>query len=387
MTPRILAVDDRPENLLAVEAVLAPLGAQVVCAGSGAEALRHLLKGEFAVVLLDVEMPGLDGFETAELIRARPRSATLPIIFLTAATHDQMRVVKGYATGAIDFLTKPVSPEIIRAKVGAFLELHKRGELIRQQERELEEARRIEDEQRKATELERQLVGVVGHDIRAPLSAILATAQTQLRGAELGPAQRRSFERVERSAQRIQQVVSLLLDYTRARIGRGIPLATAPTSLAELAQKAVEEFEAGRPDRRVRLGVDSEDLQGEWDGPRLSQVLANLLDNAAKYSPPDEAIDVRMGGDAEQTWLEVRNGGEPIPPDRLAQLFEPFERAGEESHAGSSLGLGLFIVREIVRGHGGTVVVSSAVEAGTCFRITLPRRRAEAAPSNVAQAN
>lgn len=381
--PRILVVDDSPENLFAIQAVLAPLDAELVCAKNGSEALRHLLHGEFALILLDVQMPELDGFQTAELIRARPRSAALPIIFITGSARDLPRVIKGYATGATDYLVKPVDPELLRAKVGAFLELHKRGDLIRRQERELDERRRGELEARRANELEKQLVAIVGHDVRGPLSAILATAQVQLRNGDLAAAQRRAFERVERSAQRISQIVALLLDYTRARIGRGIPLERAAACLVELARRGVDEFEAIHPNRRVRFRAEAEHVEGEWDAPRLSQVLSNLLDNAAKYGAVDQPIDVVVKATAADAWLEVRNGGPPIPPEKLAALFKPFERiGGSDEHAGSSLGLGLFIVREIVRGHEGAVDVSSSAEDGTWFRVRLPRRPQEGAAAN-----
>jgi signal transduction histidine kinase len=318
-------------------------------------------------------MPGPDGFQTAELIRARPRSAAMPIIFVTGAAQDLSRVIKGYATGATDYLVKPIDPDVLRAKVGAFLELRKRGELIRRQERELDERRRAELEARRANELEQQLVAIVGHDVRGPLSAILATAQVQLRNGDLPEPQRRAFERVERSAQRITQIVALLLDYTRARIGRGIPLERTRACLVELARRGVDEFEAGHPHRQVRFRADAEHVVGKWDASRLSQVLSNLLDNAAKYGGADEPIEVVVRAAAAEASLEVRNGGPPIPHEKFTTLFKPFERVrGNDEHAGSSLGLGLFIVREIVRGHQGAVEVSSSADEGTRFRVRLP---------------
>lgn len=368
---RVLVVDDRPENLLAISAVLEPLGKEVVTASSGAEALRRLLKEDFAVVLLDVEMPEMDGIETAELIRARPRHTHLPIIFITAERRDLRRVLRGYALGASDYLTKPLEPEILCAKVGFFVELHERGELILRQARELDERRRTEEEARRATVLEKQLVGIVGHDIRTPLSAILATAQVQLRRQELPAEQRRAFERIERSTQRIRQITDLLLDFTRAHVGRGIPLEKSPTCLVEIARRIVDETAAVHPQRTVTLRCDGERLVGLWDGARLAQVVANLLDNAVKYSPPEAPVQVSVRSSGTIAVLEVHNEGDPIPPQRLAELFDPYVRGeSADAHARASLGLGLFIVRQIVRGHGGEIDVASN-DGGTTFRVTL----------------
>ena len=371
---RILVVDDRPENLLAIEAVLAPLGRSIVSVTSGAEALRRLLREDFAVVLMDVEMPGLDGFETAALIRARPRSATLPILFVTAEAREVGPMLKGYQQGAVDYLVKPIDPDVLRAKVGFFVELHERGERIRLQEREIAERRRAEEANRRAAELERQIVGIVGHDIRGPLSAILATAQVQLRKPGVPAEQRRAFERIERSTERIQQIVGLLLDFTRARVGQGIPLERAPMCLVETARRVVEEFDVVHPDRHVRFTTTEQSLRGEWDGARLAQVLANLLDNAAKYSPADSSIDVTLRAQDGEAVMEVRNDGEVIPPEKLQSLFEPFRRGEDgDGKANTSLGLGLFIVREIVHGHHGHIEVTSDERTGTTFRVFLPR--------------
>lgn len=372
---RILVVDDRVENLLAMEALLAPLRRTVVSVRSGSEALRRLLQEEFAVVLMDVEMPDLDGFETAALIRARPRTSALPILFLTAETGEMGRMMKAYAQGAIDFLVKPVDPDILRAKVGFFVELYERGELIRRQQLELAERRRAEVESRRAAELEKQLVGIVGHDIRGPLSAILATAQVQLRKQELPGDQRRALERIERSTERIQTIVSALLDFTRARVGNGIPLEKGAVCLEELVRRIVDEQSVVHPERAICFEARQTRVLGEWDGGRLSQVVSNLLDNALKYGTPEVPVQVVLDATEDDAVLEVHNQGEPIPPQKLEHLFQPFARGEDgDNHARTSLGLGLYIVREIVRGHDGDVEVQSSAEEGTCFRIRLPRR-------------
>lgn len=371
---RILLVDDTPANLLALEAILEPLGQQVVSVRSGDEALKALLLDEYACVLMDVQMPGLDGLETARLVRTRERTKHLPILFITALSREAAYVTRGYEYGAVDYLLKPVDPDILRAKVSVFVELYLRGEKLRQQALELAERRRVEEELQRATELEQQLVGIVGHDIRTPLAAILTTANAQLSREPLPDAQRKAFERVVRGGERIQRIVDQLLDFTRARVGGGIPVVPGAGDLNELCRKLVDELRAARPERSIVCDFARDTLPGVWDLDRLAQVVANLLDNALKYSPRVTPVRLRtfeQGADAVH--LEVQNAGPPIPAHVLPTLFQPFRR-GEGPGKRESLGLGLYIARSIVEAHGGTLRVESTPDVGTIFSLCLPRQ-------------
>ncbi|WP_244227335.1 hybrid sensor histidine kinase/response regulator [Corallococcus aberystwythensis] len=371
---RVLLVDDTPSNLLALEGVLEPLGQHVVSVRSGDEALKALLLDEYACVLMDVQMPGLDGLETARLIRTRERTKHLPILFITALSREAAYVTRGYEYGAVDYLLKPVDPNILRAKVSVFVELYLRGEKLRQQALELAERRRVEEELQRATELEQQLVGIVGHDIRTPLAAILTTASTQLSREALPDAQRKAFERVARGGERIQRIVDQLLDFTRARVGGGIPVVPGAGDLNELCHKVVDELRAARPERSIQFDFAHDTLPGVWDLDRLEQVVANLLDNALKYSPRDTAVRLRTYEQGVDTvYLEVQNAGAPIPAHLLPTLFQPFRR-GDGPGQRESLGLGLYIARSIVEAHGGTLRVESTPEVGTVFSLCLPRQ-------------
>ncbi|MBZ4329529.1 response regulator [Corallococcus sp. AS-1-12] len=371
---RVLLVDDTPSNLLALEAILEPLGQQVVSVRSGDEALKALLLDEYACVLMDVQMPGLDGLETARLVRTRERTRHLPILFITALSREAAYVTRGYEYGAVDYLLKPVDPDILRAKVSVFVELYLRGEKLRQQALELAERRRVEEELQRATELEQQLVGIVGHDIRTPLSAILATAHGQLSRELLPEAQRKAFERVARGGERIQRIVDQLLDFTRARVGGGIPVVPGAGDLNELCRKLADELRAARPERSILCDFARDSLPGVWDLDRLAQVVANLLDNALKYSPPDTPVRLRTYEQgADTVHLEVQNAGAPIPAHVLPTLFQPFRR-GDGPGQRESLGLGLYIARSIVEAHGGTLRVESTPDAGTIFSMCLPRQ-------------
>lgn len=370
---RILVVDDVPANLMAMEAVLAPLRQEIVLAGSGEAALAHLLRMDFAVILMDVQMPKLDGLETARLIRARERTRYIPIVFITALSREAAHVTRGYAEGGVDYLLKPVDPEILRAKVSAFVELHQQRERVKAQALELASQRSAQAALLQARELEEQLLGIVGHDIRSPLSAVLASAQAQLASRTLEPSQRRAFERIARSGQRISSIVDLLLDFTRARVGGGIPLVRRRTDLLELCRSTIDELQAAHPERTIALEAGATSLWGEWDGDRLAQVISNLLDNALKYGAPGAPIQVTLRARPDGTVaLCVHNEGEAIPPEDRATLFEPFRRAAaDDANARGSLGLGLFISRELARAHGGEVEVRSD-ETGTDFEIHLP---------------
>jgi signal transduction histidine kinase len=193
--------------------------------------------------------------------------------------------------------------------------------------------------------------------------------------SSIEPAQRRAFERVERGGERIRQIVDLLLDFTRARLGGGIPVSRRPGDLNEMCRRVADELQAARPQRLLLSDLAPGMLQGEWDQARLAQVLANLLDNAFKYSPDHTPVRLSTRAqDAESVLLEVNNQGAPIPEHLLPLLFEPFQRG--ETSAGterSSLGLGLYIAHDLVRAHGGSITVRSTAEEGTTFRVCLAR--------------
>lgn len=367
---RILVVDDREANLVAIREVLAPLGQPIVTATSGGEALRHLLHSDFAVILLDVQMPELDGIETARIIKLRERSRHTPIIFITAHGEEASRVLGGYATGAVDFLMKPLVPEILRSKVSVFVDLHQRGERIKRQACELTDYARAEEQARRQAELGQQLLAIVGHDLRSPLSTVRLTANL-LRSRGLSERDAAAVERIVRSTHRIESIVDLLVDFTRARLGTGIPISRRESELTDLVRKVLDELAAEHPDR-FELQAEDEPLIGLFDPDRIAQVVTNLVRNAIQHGAPDRPIRVTTRRAWDGTLeLEVANAGEPIPPDLLARIFEPFvgTRPGEESR---SLGLGLYIVRQIARAHGGNVRVRSTEEEGTMFTVSLP---------------
>jgi signal transduction histidine kinase len=373
-SPAVLIVDDRPANLIALEAVLDRLPVRIVRAHSGEHALARSAEQDFAVVLLDWRMPGIDGIEAARRMRDRNPARPPPVIILTAHLPDFGEIKTAYAAGVVDFLQKPYAPEVLAAKVSVFVELHAQREKLRLYERALRKR------------FERDLVGIVSHDLRSPLNAISLAAESMMRRGEVDESSRRPLQIIQSAAARAGRLVRDLLDYTQVLHGTAPQLQRQGFCLFELAREMVEELKASFPSAEFvveRTGA----TEGHWDRDRLAQVIANLLGNAATYGNR-AAIAVKLTAHEGGVTLEVENQGEPIPAELIPALFEPMRR-GNTSRAHGSVGLGLFIVSEIVRAHGGTVSVSSAA-GGTTFSVNLPtsvdesRVRALSAPLSVA---
>ncbi|HYO95864.1 MAG TPA: hybrid sensor histidine kinase/response regulator [Polyangiaceae bacterium] len=375
----ILIVDDTNANLIALVAVLEPLGHTLIEAASGAEALRRAMEREYAVILVDVQMPGLDGFETVSLLREHPRVQNTPIIFLSAHHQDMIDAQKGYALGAIDYIVKPFNPDLLRAKVRSLVTLYRRGaelkrqaQIIAQKEVEATRARLAAAAAEDTIRLKDKYIGILGHDLRNPLNAIAGTARMMLRSSDLPTAHRTSAERIVRASDRMTRMIEDVLDFTRGQLGGGIPVSAASGNLGEICQHAIEELKAAYPQREILFDAHG-DLDGNWDRDRLHQVLSNLLRNAAEYGKG--GVHVSAEGEDRFIKLSVHNGGPPIPPDELPTIFEPFRRGSDSARSSAGLGLGLYIAREIVRAHGGTLDVRSSAADGTTFTCTWRRLR------------
>jgi signal transduction histidine kinase len=351
---KILLVDDLDDNLLALRALLREEGVELLEAHSGTEALELLLVHEVALALVDVQMPEMDGFELAELMRGAERTRHVPIIFVTAGIRDASRTFQGYDSGAVDFLWKPIDPRILRHKAQVFLELHRQRQVLRDTLR-----------------LNEELLAVVGHDLRNPLGAILMIADL-LDGAE-DPRTVNAAERLRTSGLRMQRIIDDLLDLSRARLAGGIPVDPRRIDVDPLTRKVISELQATHPTRTINLRSEG-DTRGEWDGARLEQIGSNLIGNALRHGTPDTAVEVAIDGCARgHVALTVHNAGH-ISPERAQRIFEPFQQRGDRRASAEGLGLGLYIVQQIALAHRGAVTVSSSGADGTTFRVTLPRR-------------
>jgi two-component system, sensor histidine kinase and response regulator len=350
---KLLLVDDTEENLVALEALLRREDLELLKARSGAEALELLLVHDVALAILDVQMPEMNGFELAELMRGAERTRHVPIIFLTAGSRDPHRLFKGYEAGAVDFLFKPIDPHVLKSKAEIFFELHRQKAAL---------ARNLQ--------MNEMFVGILGHDLRTPLSSVMTGAQL-LQRQIVEPAQLKTLGRMLSSAERMRDMIDQLLDLTRARLAGGSGMVTerAPVDLGELVTRAADEVRQTAPDRRVSVSVAG-DCRNQGDATRLLQVFSNLLSNAIHHGTPGTPVTVTIDGGAHIV-VSVQNQG-VIPPELLPLIFDPF-RGGRTSSASRGLGLGLFITQQIVAAHGGYIAVASSPADGTAFTVTLPR--------------
>ncbi|WP_224248634.1 sensor histidine kinase [Hyalangium gracile] len=234
------------------------------------------------------------------------------------------------------------------------------------------ERKQAEAELQQAAEFRERFIGIVSHDLRNPLNAILLSANALMRSDCVLQQHLKSVRRIATSAERMGRMISDLLDFTRGRLGGGIPISSRPAHLRSICQQVLEELGAGNAQRELRLRTQG-DLRGEWDSDRLAQLLGNLGKNALDYSPEDSPVDFVARDEGDTVCVEVHNGGPPIPEDLLPHIFEPFRRSTDDGHPTSGLGLGLFIVQQIARAHGGRVEVSSTEAEGTTFAVRLPR--------------
>ena len=430
----ILLVDDQPARLLSYETILASLGQNLITASSGVEALEQLMKHDFAVILLDVSMPRMDGFETAELIHQHPRFEKTPIIFVTALHVTDLDKLKGYELGAVDYVYVPVVPAILRSKVSVLVELHqKRLELQRvnatlekanaelaeanstlqaEKTRELQalnqtleaantrladanrilqaemaERERLEQALRAADRKKDEFLAMLAHELRNPLAPLRnALARLQRTGlSEEGTAQ--SIAMMTRQITLLSRLVDELIDISRITSGR-IELMKEPVDLQTIVDGALE---VARPlieqrGHRLSLTLPEHPVELGADRTRVAQVLSNLLHNAAKYTEPNGDISLTAATEGEEIVISVRDSGIGIEAEMLTKIFDMFmqvDRSFERSQGG--LGIGLTLAQRLVELHGGRLEArSEGLGQGAEFTVRLPITRMEKAAAGPA---
>jgi signal transduction histidine kinase/ActR/RegA family two-component response regulator len=386
----ILLVDDQPAKLLSYEAVLGELGENLISANSAEAALEQLLKNDVAVVLIDVCMPRLDGFELAGMIRDHPRFQKLPIIFVSAVNLSELDRLKGYESGAVDYVPVPVAPEILRAKVSVFAELHRKTRQLEHLNRDLEQrvakrtaeleasTERLRESEARLQETDRrkdEFLAMLGHELRNPLAPIQAAAKL-LRMDHLAKSHHaRALDLVDRQVEHLVRLIDDLLDVSRITRG-AITLRREVVSVADIVNRAIETNRPLIDAKRHELVVElpDEPIHVDGDITRLTQVLGNLLHNAGKYTEDGGQIRVSVAGKHPEAVIRVTDTGVGIPSDMLVKVFDLFtqvERPLNRKQGG--LGVGLAMVRRLVEMHGGTVEArSDGIGRGTEMVVRLP---------------
>ena len=339
--------------------------------GSGEEALKHLLTDDVAVIVLDVQMPGMDGFETALAIKERERSKDIPIVFLTAINREDDHRLRGYETGAVDYLFKPVKPELLRAKVGVFLDLHLKSRLLIEQGRVL--ANRTMELERSNADLE-QFSYVASHDLQEPLRVIagyLELLQDHL-GDDLDAEGREWLGRCMRAAERMSGLITDLLTYARAGSGGGEPVAV---DLDDAMRSALDALEVTLRESGASVEVDGTLGRAMAVPGDMERVLQNLVANSVKNRGETPLhVTVRTETVDGQVEVQVRDNGAGVAPEDLERVFGRFERLGDQPYPGT--GLGLAVCRRLVDRAGGEIRMErNDPEPGVTVRFRLPAAR------------
>ena len=400
----ILLVDDRPENLLALEAILEPLGQDLIRANSGPEALKKVLEVDLSVILLDVQMPGMNGFEVAEIIKSRERSRTIPIIFLSAISKEDAYVFKGYSMGAVDYVFKPFNPDVLRSKVAVFVdlflkqrEIQRQGDLLREsQKRELELEHRtslLETEARSAAKLSQmndelhrrqialeQAMGArnrfyasMSHELRTPINAVIGYSTLMLDNiyGPLNAKQKEGLQRTLKAARHLLELVNDVLDLSKIEAGK-IELSLQPVMFPSLIEDL---FVTVRPladeyGSSLALEMEGESFNVVSDPRRVRQILLNLLSNAIKFGEGKPIRVLCKQNEAKGVEIDVVDMGVGIAKGDISRIFEEFVQVSESKQPGT--GLGLPISRRLAQLLDGSLTVHSTPGEGSAFRLTLP---------------
>lgn len=366
-----LLVDDLEENLLALQALLQREGLVCLKARSGEEALELLLANDVALALLDVQMPGMDGFELAEFMRGNERARHIPIIFVTAGAADNQRRFRGYEAGAVDFIQKPIEADILRSKANVFFDLYEQRQQIERQRDELEAAA---EALRRADRHKDSFLAVLAHELRNPVAAL--GGGLHLLGKDIAPERSKDIrKRMDRMLTHLTHLVDDLLDVSRVSQGK-ISLKKQRIALNEILQSAIEasqhHLDAGG--HRFVAEILADPIWLDADHTRLAQVVANLLNNAAKYTPNGGTVSLSASAQGGVAEITVSDTGVGIPPEMQPRIFEIFAQVEDHlAKAQGGLGIGLALVKQLVALHGGTIEVESAgQDMGSTFRVRIP---------------
>ena len=385
---KLLIVDDLPENLRALNALIRESDRSVYQASSGEEALALLLEHDFALAILDVQMPEMDGFELAQLMRGTEKTRHIPIVFVTAAGKEMNFSFQGYESGAVDFLHKPLDINAVQSKVNVFVALHQQRMETRrqvqalehsrqQQEALLQELRTTQAELQRSLRMRDEFMSMVAHELRTPLNTLFLETQMRTLNLERGNlaafAPERLPKMIARDARQIRSMVRLIddmLDVSRISSGK-LSIRREPVDLPALVRRVAEDLAPCTDDGASLLQVQADQpIEGYWDAFRVEQIVVNLISNALRYGQ-GKPVEISLAQTKNSAVIEVRDHGIGIVAKDQERIFDAFERVMHQDRTGG-LGLGLFITKQLVDAHGGAITLQSQPGHGALFSVTLP---------------
>jgi two-component system sensor histidine kinase/response regulator len=365
----ILIVDDTPENLISLKKVLETHNFEVDTASSGEEALKKVLKNEYVLIILDVQMPGMDGFEVAEAISGYSKAKETAIIFLSAANTELKFITKGYSSGGLDYITKPVDMDVLLLKVKTFYRIYEQSRKLI----EIQKALLDEIEFRKKAERKKdEFISIASHELKTPLTSVKGYVQLLSRSVDKGdiPTVKKHLAKAQVQLEKLNELIADLLDISKLESGK-LKFNKKHFVLDTLLDGVLEVIHQANPSFSIlRKGKAPEEIYA--DEMRIEQVIINFLTNAIKYSPGTNKIEINIDRSADQLYVGVRDYGIGIAPELQSNVFEKFYRVEETAIHFQGLGIGLYISAEIINRHGGEVGVKSKLGSGSEFYFTLP---------------
>jgi len=365
----ILIVDDRPENLISLQKVLQAHNFEVDTASSGEEALKKVLKNNYVLIILDVQMPDMDGFEVAEAISGFSKAKDTAIIFLSAVNTELKFITKGYLSGGLDYITKPVDINVLLLKIKTFYRIYEQNRKLNEvQEKLLEEI-----EYRKQAEHKKdEFISIASHELKTPLTSVkgyIQLLQRSLNRDDKTMAQNH-LEKASIQLEKLNDLIVDLLDISKIESGK-MKFNMKSFCADTMVNNAIEMLQQSNPDFKItKLGQTNEMVFG--DEIRLEQVVINFITNAIKYAPGTNQVNVTINIKDGELYLAVKDFGIGISKEQQEKIFDKFYRVEENSNRFNGLGIGLYICSEIINRHGGKIGVNSVPDEGSEFYFIIP---------------